>query len=471
MTKEELISKLSDTEWEDFEVKTARAEIPKNSWQTVSAFSNTAGGWLVFGVKQTGKKYEITGVKTPEKIEQDFINTLRSEKFNIPIIPECRKYSLSDKTVLAFYIPLSDKKPVYYNTQANTFIRTGSGDQRATKEEIDAMYRDQAFGTHSAKEIYKSTLKDVNEASYERYREYLSRFNPSHRYNRLQKEEFLQKLRILTDGKLTIGGALVLGTEDIIQQAIPDFRVDYLEIPGSNYSEAKERFTYRIDEQENLWEYFFAIFDRLRRFLDLPFKLSQEGFASDDYPQLDALREALVNMLMHSDYFSSGCPRVRVFDDRIEFFNPGALPKPLEKIMEEDISMPRNPVLAKFFRVVRLAENAGYGFDKMISGWKAYTGKPPEFDEGQDFTKVTFYLKIATQKTTQKTTQKATQKTRGLILDLLREAPGLTRKELAERMEDITEDGVKYHLDKLKEEGRIKRVGGRKTGHWEVLEW
>jgi ATP-dependent DNA helicase RecG len=57
MKKEDLISKLSDIEWEDFEVKTARSEVPKNSWQTVSAFSNTAGGWLVFGVKQTGKKY------------------------------------------------------------------------------------------------------------------------------------------------------------------------------------------------------------------------------------------------------------------------------------------------------------------------------------------------------------------------------------------------------------------------------
>ncbi|MEX1130398.1 MAG: ATP-binding protein [Candidatus Woykebacteria bacterium] len=145
MNKEELISKLSDIEWEDFEVKKAQSEVPKNSWQTVSAFSNTAGGWLVFGVIETGKEFEIKGVKNPGEIEQDFINTLRSEKFNIPIIPECKKFTFSDKTVLAFYIPLSDKKPVYYNTQANTFIRTGSGDQRATKEEIDAMYRDQAL--------------------------------------------------------------------------------------------------------------------------------------------------------------------------------------------------------------------------------------------------------------------------------------------------------------------------------------
>lgn len=308
------------------------------------------------------------------------------------------------------------------------------------------------------KTIIKSTVEDIRDSSYERYREYLSRFNPSHKYNRLQKEEFLQKLRILSDRSLTIGGALALGTDNIIQKKVPDFRVDYLEIPGTDYSNAPDRYTYRIDEEENLWEYFFSIFDRLLRFLDLPFTLSQEGFASEDYPQLDALREALVNMLMHSDYFSAACPRVRVFDDRIEFFNPGALPKPLEKIMEEDISMPRNPVLAKFFRVVRLAENAGYGFDKMISGWTAYTGKPPEFDEGRDYLKATFFLKSATQKTTQKE-----QGTRKTIIDLLENEPYLTRKELAEKIGDITEDGVKYHLEKLKGEGRIKRVGGRKA--------
>ena len=115
--------------------------------------------------------------------------------------------------------------------------------------------------------------------------------------------------------------------------------MDYLEIPGTSYTDARTRYTYRIDEQENLWEYFFAIFDR------------------------------------------------------IEFFNPGALPKPLKKLLEEDISLPRNPIIAKFFRVVKLAENAGYGFDKMINSWKEYTGSEPEFDQGQDYTKATFYFK------------------------------------------------------------------------------
>ena len=82
MFKQELAQKLGDIEWEDFEVKEAKSEVPKNSWETVSAFSNTAGGWLIFGVKKEGKEFQITGVKNPSKIEQEFITALRCEKFN-----------------------------------------------------------------------------------------------------------------------------------------------------------------------------------------------------------------------------------------------------------------------------------------------------------------------------------------------------------------------------------------------------
>ena len=63
MTKEELIRRLKDIEWEDFEVKEARSELPKNIWETVSAFSNTSGGWIILGIRQKGKGFEVTGVE------------------------------------------------------------------------------------------------------------------------------------------------------------------------------------------------------------------------------------------------------------------------------------------------------------------------------------------------------------------------------------------------------------------------
>lgn len=79
MTKEELIDRINDIEWEDFEAKETKSELPKNIWETVSAFANTSGGWIVLGVKQNGKKFEISGVDNAEKLEQDFLGTLRSQ--------------------------------------------------------------------------------------------------------------------------------------------------------------------------------------------------------------------------------------------------------------------------------------------------------------------------------------------------------------------------------------------------------
>ena len=62
MTKEELLQKLTEIEWDDFECKAAQDKLPEDVWATVSAFSNTSGGWIVFGINQKGKRFEIQGV-------------------------------------------------------------------------------------------------------------------------------------------------------------------------------------------------------------------------------------------------------------------------------------------------------------------------------------------------------------------------------------------------------------------------
>ena len=80
-----------------------------------------------------------------------------------------------------------------------------------------------------------------------------------------------------------------------------------------------------------------------------------------------------------------------------------------------------------------------------------------------------------TQKTTQETesgtetTQKTTEKTTEKIFRLIKENPSITNKELA-RLCDITEDGVFYHIKKMKAAGVIRRIGPDKGGHWEVIE-
>lgn len=91
MTKEELLARLDSTEWEDFEVKDASHGIPKSVWETVSAFSNGKGGWILLGVRESKEDgipgYEIVGLNDVENVEQSMGTTLRSTtKFNAPIL-------------------------------------------------------------------------------------------------------------------------------------------------------------------------------------------------------------------------------------------------------------------------------------------------------------------------------------------------------------------------------------------------
>ncbi len=478
MKKEELIKKLEDIEWEDFEVKEAKTAVPKNSWETVSAFCNTAGGWLIFGVKKAGKKYDVTGVDNPEKIEQNFITVLRGDKFNKKIAVKSKKYNINGKDVLSFYIPSSSTKdnPVYFNTPHNTFIRTGSGDQRATKEEIDAMYRMSSFNKKD-KEVTDLTIENLDKETIANYRTYLKNREPEHRYNKFSDKKLLSKLEVLKGKKVTIGGLLVFGTEESINEIISDFRIDYLEIMGISYSDAPERYTYRLSHEKNLFNYYFSIMERLIKKIDIPFKLTG-AFRDENPSQLIAVREALVNLLMHSDYFSSAKPRIRSFIDRIEFFNPGSLPKSIERIIKEDFSLPRNPVIAKIFRVIRLSENIGSGFHKMIAGWKEYYKAAPEITGDIDYYKIVFGLgrkgikkggttpqKGSQKKFPEKVPRKSSQK----IIDIIKENSNVTIAELSLKI-GISDRAVKKQIASLKNKCILKRIGPDKGGHWEIIE-
>ncbi|MCG8697351.1 MAG: putative DNA binding domain-containing protein, partial [Bacteroidales bacterium] len=361
MRKEELIKKLQDIEWEDFEVKEAKSAVPKSSWESVSAFSNTAGGWLIFGVAKKGKGYEILGVSNAEKIEQDFVGVLRGQKFNRKINVRCKKYSFGERVVLGFYIPQRNPKerPIYFNSQYNTFIRVSSGDQRATREEIDAMHRNSSF-EEKDDELCEFGIEGVDNDTLESYRNYFKSVNPGHHYLKLSDRELLEKLRVLDGDMLTMGGLLVFGKEDYILKKIPSFKIDYLEIDGISYRDAENRYRSRVCCEYNLFNCFFSIYDKLIKNVEVPFRL-KGGFRDDDPSQVQAIREALVNLLIHSDYYSSGTFRIRVFEDRIEFFNNGGLPKDLDFILKRDFSQPRSPIVAKIFRYLRLSEGLGTG--------------------------------------------------------------------------------------------------------------
>ncbi len=392
MTKEELIQKLSEIEWDDFECKRAQDKLPEDVWSTVSAFSNTSGGWIIFGVKQQDKQFEINGVNNGEKTESDFLNTLRNgQKFNMRLTARGKKYNFDGKLVLAFFVPSSIVKPIYVGNPINTYIRTGSGDRRATETEVMAMMRDQAFGSKSEQVVEGTSINDLNKSSLETYRNRIKNDNPSFPYKDLPDDQFCDKVGISKDGQLTIGGILMLGQRDIVQRYVSNFWIDYLEIPGKSLADAQVRYTFRMQEQDNIWESYQIILQRLRNFVDAPYEAHPDGVGAEDESQLYALREGLTNCCAHADYFSPMHPTIRVFADRIELQNPGRFMFPLTELRSQIHSIPRNPNIIKFFRYAKLGENAGYGIDKMLA-WERLTKGKVEFTSDLVCSTITYWF-------------------------------------------------------------------------------
>lgn len=204
---------------------------------------------------------------------------------------------------------------------------------------------------------------------------------------------------------------------------------------------------------------------KLLKHINIPFKL--KGFSRDEnQPQVTAIREALVNLLMHTDYFSNAKPRIRVLSDRIEFFNPGSLPKDIKYILKEEFSMPRNNTIARIFRTIKLSENIGSGFYKMFNGWTSYYKRKPKVEGDFDYYKITFYIEKKAESQA-KVTAKVTANQRQ-ILEAIGENPHITALELAGVL-GISERKTKENIKKLKEKALLKRIGPDKGGHWLVV--
>ena len=174
----------------------------------------------------------------------------------------------------------------------------------------------------------------------------------------------------------------------------------------------------------------------------------------------------LLNALVHRNYLGS-MTQMKVFDDRLTLWNAGTLPVELsiEDLFKSHESITRNPLIAEICYKAGYIDSWGRGVEKISEACKAAGLAKPVFRECSGGVLVEL-LRTSSEKelgATQKTTQKALS-TAQKILAVLRENPQASRRQIAESLKDITEDGVKYHLDKLKKAGTIRRIGADKGG-------
>ncbi len=205
----------------------------------------------------------------------------------------------------------------------------------------------------------------------------------------------------------------------------------------------------------------------------------------------EVVTEAIVNAVAHRDYTDSGSVQVMLFADRLEVMNSGRLPPTLtvEMLREPHQSLPGNPLLAESMYLLQYIERMGTGTVDMIRRCVEAGLPEPEFDVGARFVTRIWRAQKTTRETTrrsgsarkqpensQKTARKqpekeddSSQKLADRILALLRQNPSASRHAIATTL-GIPGSTVRYRLDKLREAGKIERIGPDKGGHWKVLD-
>ena len=381
MKMAELIERLKGGEWNDFELKRAQRGVPDSAYETVSAFSNTEGGWLVFGIRDSAGEYEIVGVLEVDKVQNDFLSVLRSgQKLNRVIAVDERLIEDDGKVLLVFHVPEARRqdKPIYLGGDLRkSYIRRGAGDERCTETEIERLLR------YDGEIVDLEPERCFDDGSLRWYRKFFGDRNPGHDET-LSHVEFLHHwgLVVETSGRLspTRAAILLFGAPPALHRVLPRPVVDWQWNRG-NWSEelADERWADRLVIETNLVETWKTLADRYLQRAEKPFSIDPETLQRDDLPpDFLAFREAAINLLIHQDYADhTRKPVIRVFDDRALLWNPGDAFASADELLDPGEKEVRNPRIVAAFRRIGLSEQAGTGIRAIFGMWRRLGLVPP----------------------------------------------------------------------------------------------
>ena len=388
MNQEELIQLLSAHEWNDVEFKEAQQAVPKNAYETVSAFANTAGGHLVFGVRKDGTQFEVVGVLNVDKVQNEFVSTLR-QKEKISLIINFKEHlrNVDGNDLLIFYVPEATRtdKPVYLNKDIRrAFIRKGGADVRCSQEEIQRLINDASADRYDGQIVEFNLQSCFDAISIAWYRNVYERKPGNRSYADKNDIEFLFELGLIRETPLgwmaSRAAILLFGRDgsfrDIMPRPVADcqrFGTVFGEYtPGARWND-------RIVLDFNLIRAWQALLDWYQRVATTPFRVDPATLQRTDMPpDYIAFREAVINVLIHQDYSDhSRKPEIRHFSDRTIFWNPGDAFASLADLLEPGEKEVRNPRIVTAFRRIGLSENAGWGLRDVFTNWQQLGNVPP----------------------------------------------------------------------------------------------
>ncbi|MEM1044096.1 MAG: RNA-binding domain-containing protein [Bacteroidota bacterium] len=409
-----IVDLLARREGIDFEVKAAQGreglgEVPRSVWETYSAMANTQGGEIVLGVKEyPDGTLDILGLARPEQVLKSFwdeANNPNTVNLNILRNHDAQIVEDGGRAVVHISVPRAsrEQRPVYVgpNPLTSTYRRNHEGDYRCPEREVRRMIADAEQDQRDARILPGYTLNDLDASSVVSYRNEFRSANPNHVWLTEDDLGLLTQLggwrrdRQTDEMGLTLAGVLMFGSLRAILDALPDYVLDYREVPEDT---PRLRWADRVTTDGtwsgNLYSFYRRAFARLTDGLRIPF-VTEAGRRVDETPVHRALKEALVNALIHADYSASTPILIQKTHGLFSFRNPGSLRIPPGRVRAGGTSDCRNRNLQKMFQMIGAAEQAGSGFPTIVGAWKDQHWRPPSLVERFEPEHITLRLSMA----------------------------------------------------------------------------
>lgn len=187
---ETLYERLGEQENLELEFKASQNALPKNVWETVSAFANTKGGWIILGIEEIDNNVEIKGVSDATALLDTFYSLSRNpQKISFPICGanDAKVEEFDSEKIIILRIPAASRKnrPVYIgnNPYGGTYLRRNSGDYKCNKQEVDQMMREASGDSATSTILPKYDLDDLDSETLSRYRRRYQTSQPASVFN------------------------------------------------------------------------------------------------------------------------------------------------------------------------------------------------------------------------------------------------------------------------------------------------
>ena len=445
---------------------------PKKMAEEMVAMANSRGGRILIGVED--KTGEIVGLSYEALQETSReLGTTANDMVKPTIFIETEVVRIEEKHIIVCTVKEGKSKP-YKTIDGTIWVKQGADKRRITENsEILSLF--QISGTYQPdlQPIQGSSIRDIDTLALDRF--FDSVYHKDINAFGMSADLVLRNIHVIDgQGQLTTAGMMFFGRNP--QRWCPSFVIKAVwfygtSIAGTSYHDSR-------DIEGTIPE----MFDQAMMWLKSCLNRRQEGQSFNSIGELEVsevvLEELLQNALIHLDLLKPAAIRLLVFDDRIEIINPGCLPgnQTIEEVKLGN-SFIRNKTLAGFCVKAMPYRGLGSGIPRVLA-----EDSQIDFIDSKDGNQFTARIWRTTQKeesTTQKTenttqkeestTQKNLTDTQKEILEYLKSHATASRKEIADEVGNVTEDGVKFILVKLQRVGLVKRVGGRKFGHWEVI--